>query len=163
MTSIAVDITKQYKRTSDHTSQKLTWSPADLQKAAGMDTSNKKVLVLGLMLLLSQLACDAHSMSECCSQPSRSCRLYVLLCRPGSKYLGGPLTGDAAAGILTLGKRTEDGDRLQSRLHQLLHGSRNQAAGILTMGKRTEESAGEQYMDWMAQAGTITTPLPVLS
>uniref|UniRef100_A0A673BIW3 Hypocretin neuropeptide precursor n=1 Tax=Sphaeramia orbicularis TaxID=375764 RepID=A0A673BIW3_9TELE len=61
-------------------------------------------------------------MRGCCSQPSR-----------------GTLTGDAAAGILTLGKRLEDEHRLQSRLHQLLHGSKNQAAGILTMGKRTEE------------------------
>lgn len=126
--------------------------------------AQQKVLVLVLMLLLSQLACDAHRVSECCTQPSRSCRLYVLLCRSNSKYLGGPLTGDAAAGILTLGKRKEDEDRLQSRLHQLLHGSRNQAAGILTMGKRTEERAGEQYKDWMTQSGaTITTLLPVLS
>lgn len=124
--------------------------------------TQQKVLVLVLMLLLSQLTCDAHSMSECCRQPSRSCRLYVLLCRSGGKALGGPLTGDAAAGILTLGKRREDEYRLHSRLHQLLQGSRNQAAGILTMGKRTEERAGEQYMDWMAQSETtITTPLPV--
>ncbi|XP_040919015.1 orexin [Toxotes jaculatrix] len=145
-----------------HTNQKMTWFPTNLQKAAGMDTSNRKVLVLVLVLLLSQLTCDAHSISECCRQPSRSCRLYVLLCRSGSKALGGPLTGDAAAGILTLGKRTEEEHRLHSRLHQLLQGSRNQAAGILTMGKRTEERAGEQYMDWMAQSGTtITTSLPV--
>ncbi|XP_076607732.1 hypocretin neuropeptide precursor [Chaetodon auriga] len=147
-----------------HTSRKMTWFSASFQKHTGMDTSNRKVLLLVLMLLLSQLACDAHSMSECCRQPSRSCRLYVLLCRSGSKTMGGPLTGDAAAGILTLGKRKEYEDRLQSRLHQLLHGSKNQAAGILTMGKRTEESAGEQYMDWMAQSGsTITTSLPALS
>ncbi|CAK6961262.1 orexin [Scomber scombrus] len=145
-----------------HTSQKMMWFPTNFQKAAGMDTPNRKVLVLVLILLLSQLACDAHSVSQCCKGPSHSCRLYVLLCRSGSKQLGGPLTGDASAGILTLGKRTEDEHRLQSRLHQLLQGSRNQAAGILTMGKRTEERAGEQYMDWMAQSGsTITTPLPV--
>lgn len=93
-------------------------------------------------LLLSQLACGAPSVSECCQQPSRSCRLYVLLCRPGSTPRGGPLPGDAAAGILTLGKRREEEERFQSRLHLLLHGSRNQAAGILTMGKRTEEVAG---------------------
>ncbi|KAM9345651.1 hypocretin neuropeptide precursor [Symphorus nematophorus] len=147
-----------------HTSQKMMWFPTNLQKAAGMGISNRKVLVLVLMLLLSQLACDAHSVSECCRQPSRSCRLYVLLCRSGSKTLGGALTGDAAAGILTLGKRKEDDDRLQSRLHQLLHVSRNQAAGILTMGRRTAERAGEQYMDWMAQSGsTFTTSLPILS
>ncbi|XP_070837580.1 hypocretin neuropeptide precursor [Chaetodon trifascialis] len=147
-----------------HTSRKMTWFSTSFQKHTGRDASNRKVLLLVLMLLLSQLACDAHSMSECCRQPSRSCRLYVLLCRSGGKTLGGPLRGDAAAGILTLGKRKEYEDRLQSRLHQLLHGSKNQAAGILTMGKRTEESTGEQYMDWMAQSGsTITTPLPVLS
>ncbi|XP_010738065.3 hypocretin neuropeptide precursor [Larimichthys crocea] len=127
-----------------HTSQNMMWFPTNFQKANGKVTPNKKALVLVLMLLLSQLACDAHSMSECCRQPSRSCRLYVLLCRAGGNTLGGPLTGDAAAGILTLGKRKEDEGRLQNRLHQLLHGSRNQAAGILTMGKRTEERAGEQ-------------------
>lgn len=124
--------------------------------------TQQKVLVLVLMLLLSQLTCDAHNMSECCRQPSRSCRLYVLLCRSGTKGSEGSLTGDAAAGILTLGKRREDEHRLQSRLHQLLQGSRNQAAGILTMGKRTEERAGESYMDWMAQSvSTITTSQPV--
>ena len=129
-----------------------------------ISSAQQKVLVLVLMLLLSQLACDAHSVSECCRQPARSCRLYVLLCRSGSHDFGGTPTGDAAAGILTLGKRKEDDHRLQSRLHQLLQVSRNQAEGILTMGKRTEERAGEQYMDWMAQAGSpITTPLPVLS
>ncbi|XP_030263301.1 hypocretin neuropeptide precursor [Sparus aurata] len=145
--------------TPPHTGQKMMWLPTSFQKATGMDTSNRKVLVLVLMLLLSQLACDAHSMSECCRQPARSCRLYVLLCRSGSRTSGGPLTGDAAAGILTLGKRRDEEDRLQSRLHQLLHGS-NQAAGILTMGKRTEERAAQQYMDWMSQSGTtITTPV----
>ncbi|KAK5855943.1 hypothetical protein PBY51_007572 [Eleginops maclovinus] len=141
----------------------MPWFPSNFYKAAGMQTSNRKVLVLVVMLLLSQLACEAHSISECCRQPARSCRLHMLLCRPGTNNFGGPLTGDASAGILTLGKRREDGDRLQSRLHQLLQDSRNQAAGILTMGKRTEERAGEQFMDWMAQSGTITTLLPALS
>lgn len=117
----------------------------------------QKVLVLLFMLLLSQLACDAHSVSECCRQPSRSCQLYMLLCRSGGKPPGGPLTGDAAAGILTLGKRKEEEERFQSRLHQLLHGSRNLAAGILTMGKRTEEPAGEPLVDWTSS----TTSLPV--
>ncbi|KAL3053370.1 hypothetical protein OYC64_005828 [Pagothenia borchgrevinki] len=138
----------------------MPWFPSNLQNAAGMQTSNRKVLVLVVMLLLSQLACEAHSMSECCRQPAQSCRLYMFLCRPGTNNLGRPLTGDASAGILTLGKRREDEHRLQSRLHQLLQDSRSQAAGILTMGKRTEE---RQFMDWMAQSGTITTPLPVLS
>ncbi|XP_037647448.1 orexin [Sebastes umbrosus] len=143
---------------------KMPWFPSNFHRAAGTDTSNRKVLVLVLMLLLSQLACDAHSMSDCCRQPARSCRLYVLLCRSGSQNFGGTLTGDAAAGILTLGKRGEDEHSLQSRLHQLLQGSRNQAAGILTMGKRTEERAGEQYMDWRPKSGsTITTLLPALS
>uniref|UniRef100_A0A3Q3MZK7 Hypocretin neuropeptide precursor n=2 Tax=Mastacembelus armatus TaxID=205130 RepID=A0A3Q3MZK7_9TELE len=150
--------------TSLPTSQKMMWFPANFQKSAGMNTSNRKVLVLILMMLLSQLTCDAHNVSECCGQPSRSCRLYVLLCRSGSKILGGPLTGDAAAGILTMGKRREGEHHLQSRLHQLLQGSRNQAAGILTMGKRTEERARERYMDWVSHIGTIiTTSPPVLS
>ncbi|XP_008283073.1 hypocretin neuropeptide precursor [Stegastes partitus] len=132
----------------------MMWFGSNIRNAAGMDTSNRKVLVLVLMLLLSQLTCDAHSVSECCRQPSRSCRLYVLLCRSGTKGLGGTLSGDASAGILTLGKRAEDEHRLQNRLHQLLQVSRNQAAGILTMGKRTE--------DWVERTRTsVTTPLPV--
>uniref|UniRef100_A0A673BHF7 Hypocretin neuropeptide precursor n=1 Tax=Sphaeramia orbicularis TaxID=375764 RepID=A0A673BHF7_9TELE len=73
----------------------------------------------------------------CCSQPSR-----------------GTLTGDAAAGILTLGKRLEDEHRLQSRLHQLLHGSKNQAAGILTMGKRTEEGLENRKVTGQCKQGT---------
>ncbi|XP_072224977.1 hypocretin neuropeptide precursor [Leuresthes tenuis] len=140
----------------------MSWYLTNFQKAAGMDTANRKALVLVLMLLLSQLDCDAQSVSECCKQPSRSCRLYVLLCRTGNKSMGGTHTGDASAGILTLGKRDEDEHRLQSRLHQLLHGSRNQAAGILTMGKRTNKRAGEQYMEWLARSKTtMMTPLPV--
>ncbi|XP_024920039.1 hypocretin neuropeptide precursor isoform X2 [Cynoglossus semilaevis] len=139
----------------------MPWS-VYVQRTARMDTSNKKVLVLVLMLLLSQLTCEANSMTECCRQTSRSCRLYILLCRSGGSFVSGALTGDAAAGILTLGKRGEDDHRLHSRLHQLLQGSRNQAAGILTMGKRTEEKAVEQYMDWAARSeSTITTPLPL--
>lgn len=123
----------------------------------------QKLLLLVLMLLVSHLACDAHSLSECCRQSSRSCRLYVLLCRSGSGAPGQPrLTADAAAGILTLGKRKGEETHLQRRLHQLLHGSKNQAAGILTMGKRTEEGARVQYLDWMAPADTAsTTSLPV--
>ncbi|XP_054464098.1 orexin [Anoplopoma fimbria] len=139
----------------------MSWFPTNFQNAAGMDSSNRKVLVLVLMLLLSRLACDAQSVSECCRQPTRSCRLSRFLCRSGSKNFGGALPGDAVAGILTLGKRKDDEHNLQSRLQQLLQGSRNQAAGILTMGKRNAERAGEHYMDWMARSGsTITTPLP---
>ncbi|KAL6103217.1 hcrt [Pungitius sinensis] len=146
------------------TSQKMPWFPIDFHKASGMDTSNRKVLALALMLLLSQVACDAHSLSQCCRQPARSCRLSVFLCRSGSKNFGGALPRDDAAGILTLGKRNDDEHNLQSRLNQLLQGSRNQAAGILTMGKRIAERVGEQYMAWLAQSGsTITTPLPDIS
>ncbi|XP_056262327.1 orexin [Pseudoliparis swirei] len=138
-----------------HTSQKMPWLPANFQKAAGMDTSNRKVLVLVLMLLLSQLACDAHGVSECCRRPARSCRLSVVLCRSHRPNVG----GDASAGILALGKRNEDERSLQSRLDRLLLGSRNQAAGILTMGKRIAER--EQYSDRMAQSGsTATMPRP---
>ncbi|TNN52779.1 Orexin [Liparis tanakae] len=138
------------------TSQKMPWLPANFQKAAGTDTSNRqKVLVLVLMLLLSHLACDAHGVSECCRRPARSCRLSVVLCRSHNPNVG----GDASAGILTLGKRNDDKHSLQSRLDQLLLGSRNQAAGILTMGKRIAER--EQYMDRMAQSGsTVTRPRP---
>uniref|UniRef100_A0A8C6SRQ3 Hypocretin neuropeptide precursor n=1 Tax=Neogobius melanostomus TaxID=47308 RepID=A0A8C6SRQ3_9GOBI len=94
--------------------------------------------------------------SECCQLPAASCRLYLLLCRLGGvRAEGRTLPGDAAAGILTLGKRSEEEYRLQSRLQHLLHGNHgNQASGILTMGKRTVER------DWMGQAG-ISTTLPV--
>ncbi|XP_076000453.1 hypocretin neuropeptide precursor [Genypterus blacodes] len=145
-----------------NTEQKMMWFSRNIQKAAGVDTSNRKHLVLLLMLMLSHLACDAHSVSECCRQSSRSCRLYVLLCRSGNGTLGGALSRDAAAGILTLGKRNDEEHRLQSRLNQLLQGSRNKAAGILTMGKRMEELAGETFVDWLAKSGTtITTPLSI--
>ncbi|CAN9505480.1 unnamed protein product [Ophioblennius macclurei] len=137
----------------------MTWLPTNLHRATGMDTSSRKALLLLSVLLLSQLSCDAQTLSECCSQPSRSCRLAVLLCRSGGSGVGGALTGDASVGILTLGKRGEDEVRLQGRLHQLLHSSRNQAAGILTMGKRTGRGTGQQYVDWVAQSGgTMVTP-----
>ncbi|TWW70226.1 hypothetical protein D4764_18G0010320 [Takifugu flavidus] len=162
MTSMRLTIAQQYKRhlfqkeDQKAPNQKMTWFPTNIQKGTRM-SDRQKVPVLLFLLLLSQLACDAHSVSECCRQPPHSCRLYVLLCRSGGMTLGGPLTGDAAAGILTLGKRKEEGGRFQSRLHQLLHGSRSQAAGILTMGKRTEEEAGEPFMDWTSS----TTSPPV--
>ncbi|XP_011476249.1 orexin [Oryzias latipes] len=137
------------------------WDPSNVYRAAGMETSNRKSLALVLMLLLSQADCDPHSVAECCRKPSRSCPLYALFCGSGNKSFGGARAGDAAAGILTLGKRNEEEHRLESRLQQLLHSSRNQAAGILTMGKRTEEMAGEEYMKWLALSKTtIVTPFP---
>ncbi|KAK5616922.1 hypothetical protein CRENBAI_012329 [Crenichthys baileyi] len=122
----------------------MTWYNTNFQNTAGMDTTHKKALVFMLILLLAQLGCNSQSVPECCRQPARSCRLQVLLCRSGSKSMGGTITGDAAAGILTLGKRNEDEFHLQSRLHQLLHGHKNQAAGILTMGRRTAERDRER-------------------
>ncbi|CAL8273226.1 unnamed protein product [Lota lota] len=103
--------------------------------------------VLVLVLLVSHALCDDHSVSEsCCSrEPSRACRLYVLLlCGPGGsagQALSGKSLGeDASAGILTLGKREAEEQQYHSLLHQLLRsGARNRAAGILTMGKRSEE------------------------
>ncbi|XP_067088844.1 orexin [Osmerus mordax] len=119
----------------------MWFSPMKLQTtvATGVEPPpTRKLKLLLLVLLVSHLACDAQDISECCRQNHRTCRLYVLLCRPGSGARG-VLVGDAAAGILTLGKRNGEEQRFQSRLNQLLHGSRNQAAGILTMGKRTAE------------------------
>uniref|UniRef100_A0A8C5DBN3 Hypocretin neuropeptide precursor n=1 Tax=Gouania willdenowi TaxID=441366 RepID=A0A8C5DBN3_GOUWI len=126
------------------------------------NVSTTKPLVLVLMLLLSQLACDAHDVSQCCRQTSRSCRLHMLLCRSSITTMDGARPGDASAGILTLGKRGEDELQYQSRLYHLLHGSRNQAAGILTMGKRTGARMDKDYMDWLAQSeSTMVTPVPV--
>ncbi len=78
---------------------------------------------------------------------SRSCKLYEILCRAGrrndtsvARHIG-RFNNDAAVGILTLGKRKVGERRVQDRLQQLLHGSRNQAAGILTMGKRLDDGA----------------------
>lgn len=116
-----------------------------------------------LLLLVSPLACDAHRVSQCCSllppPPQRSCRLYVLLCRHGSQAAA-PGGSDAAAGILTLGKRGPPGEeqRLQSRLQQLLHGSRNQAAGILTVGRRTAEQ--QRLARRRRSDASSSTPLP---
>ncbi|XP_068191920.1 hypocretin neuropeptide precursor [Antennarius striatus] len=135
----------------------MTLFPANSQRDSRMDVSEKKLLALmAMLLLLSPVACEAQTVSECCRQSPHSCRLYVLLCHSDSKTPGGaPLTGDAAAGILTLGKRREEEERLQSKLHLLLNGSRNQAAGILTMGKR----AGERYVEWM---GRTRSPWPLI-
>ncbi|KAK7939920.1 hypothetical protein WMY93_003246 [Mugilogobius chulae] len=125
------------------------WFTGRFLRDSGMDAKNRKVVLLVLLLLLSKSSSGANPVSECCRHPSPSCRLYLLLCRPA-----GIKPGDAAAGILTLGKRSEEEYSLQSRLNHLLHIQRNQAAGILTMGKRTVER------DWMGQA-EISTTLPV--
>ncbi|XP_026772850.2 orexin [Pangasianodon hypophthalmus] len=106
-------------------------------------SSAKLVLFLALM---TQLTCDADAMTSCCTRKPHPCSLYELLCRAGHRNLTDPdgklgrLSSDAAAGILTLGKRKATESRYQDRLQHLLHSSRNQAAGILTMGKRGAES-----------------------
>ncbi|XP_065137159.1 hypocretin neuropeptide precursor [Paramisgurnus dabryanus] len=110
-----------------------------------MDCTAKKVQLLFLVVLLVHVAREAEGVATCCARGSRSCKLYELLCRPGRRndtYMVGHIgrfNNDAAAGILTLGKRKVGERRVQDRLQQLLHGSRNQAAGILTMGKRYED------------------------
>ncbi|KAL1277984.1 hypothetical protein QQF64_024657 [Cirrhinus molitorella] len=110
-----------------------------------MDCTAKKVQLLLFMALLAHLARDAEGVATCCSSASRSCKLYEILCRAGrrndtsvARHIG-RFNNDAAVGILTLGKRKVGERRVQDRLQQLLHGSRNQAAGILTMGKRFDD------------------------
>lgn len=99
-----------------------------------------------LLTLMTKLTCDAEAMTSCCMRKLHPCTLYELLCRAGHRNLTDPdrilsrLSSDAAAGILTLGKRKATETRYQDRLQHLLHSSRNQAAGILTMGKRDGES-----------------------
>ena len=97
----------------------------------------QKVQMLLCLALLIHLACDAEGLTSCCTRKPKPCGLYELLCRRGNGTVqGGRFPGNAAMGILTLGKRKTGERRIQNRLQQLLHGSRNQAAGILTMGKR---------------------------
>ncbi|XP_026064777.1 hypocretin neuropeptide precursor [Carassius auratus] len=110
-----------------------------------MDCTAKRVQLLLFMALLAHLARDAEGVATCCSSASRSCKLYEILCRAGrrndtsiARHIG-RFNNDAAVGILTLGKRKVGERRVQDRLQQLLHGSRNQAAGILTVGKRLED------------------------
>lgn len=109
-------------------------------------SSKQKVQVFLFLALLVHLACDAEGTTSCCTRKPRPCSLYELLCRRGDgngTVQGVRFPGNAAAGILTLGKRKTGERRLQNRLQQLLHGSRNQAAGILTMGKRMESTESE--------------------
>ncbi|XP_034990149.1 hypocretin neuropeptide precursor [Zootoca vivipara] len=96
-----------------------------------MESRKIKVQRATLLLLFSLLCSSAvtkQAVPDCCRQKSCSCHLFELLYG----------TGNHAAGILTLGKRssTTATKAFQSRLYQLLHSSDNQAAGILTMGKR---------------------------
>uniref|UniRef100_A0A673J5P7 Hypocretin neuropeptide precursor n=1 Tax=Sinocyclocheilus rhinocerous TaxID=307959 RepID=A0A673J5P7_9TELE len=123
---------------------KLHWNQKIIQAAAELIKSNRVRLLL-FMALLAHLARDAEGVATCCSSASRSCKLYEILCRAGrrndtsvARHIG-RFNNDAAVGILTLGKRKVGERRVQDRLQQLLHGSRNQAAGILTMGKRFED------------------------
>ncbi|XP_077170924.1 hypocretin neuropeptide precursor isoform X2 [Paroedura picta] len=86
-----------------------------------------------LAVLLCSFATAKQAMPDCCRQRSCSCRILELLHGMGNH----------AAGILTLGKRSDPraAKAFQHRLYHLLHGSSNQAAGILTMGKRAAELA----------------------
>lgn len=128
--------------------------PTDLRLHCKMSTDAnllfspiiQKVQILLFLALLVHLACEAEGTTSCCTRKPRPCGLYELLCRRGDSngtVHGARFPGSAAAGILTLGKRKSGERRLQNRLEQLLHGSRNQAAGILTMGKRMENIEGE--------------------
>ncbi|XP_051570654.1 orexin [Myxocyprinus asiaticus] len=125
-----------------------------------MDCTAKRVQLLLLMVFVAHLARDAEGVATCCLRGSRSCRLYDLLCRAGrwndTSILDhiGRLNNDAAAGILTLGKRKVGERRIQDRLQQLLHGSRNQAAGILTMGKRFDKDNGHRSL--VHAGGTVS-------
>ncbi|XP_016339649.1 orexin-like [Sinocyclocheilus anshuiensis] len=114
------------------------------------------------MALLAHLARDAEGVATCCSSASGSCKLYEILCRAGrrndtsvARHIS-RFNNDAAVGILTLGKRKVGERRVQDRLQQLLHGSRNQAAGILTMGKRFEDGG---HLPLVFAGGTVSSPL----
>ncbi|XP_057716672.1 orexin [Corythoichthys intestinalis] len=121
----------------------MMWIDPKLKMLASSDLSYKQnvsVLLLVLVLLSHEVRCDTKTVSsECCRQPTRTCRLHLLLCRPGGVADG---LADASAGILTLGKRTEDEGAFNNRLQRLLHGSRNHATGILTMGRRAQAPWG---------------------
>ncbi|KAI7803521.1 orexin precursor [Triplophysa rosa] len=99
----------------------------------------KNCLKFQLLLLIALLAREAGGVATCCARGSRS-----------------RLNNDAAAGILTLGKRKVGERRVQARLQQLLHGSRNQAAGILTMGKRFGD---DEHRSLLHAGVTASTPV----
>ncbi|KAL8176025.1 UNVERIFIED_CONTAM: hypothetical protein K2H54_018533 [Gekko kuhli] len=86
-----------------------------------------------LVFFLCSFATARQAVPGCCRQKSCPCHLLELLHGMGNH----------AAGILTLGKRSDARatKAFQNRLYHLLHGSSNQAAGILTMGKRAAELA----------------------
>jgi len=114
------------------------------------------------MTLVAHVARDAEAVTSCCTSTSRSCKFYELLCRTGSRNDTsiarhfGRFNNDAAVGILTLGKRKVGERRVEDRLQQLLHGSRNQAAGILTMGKRFEDGG---HLPLVHAGGTESAPV----
>ncbi|KAG7459693.1 hypothetical protein MATL_G00213360 [Megalops atlanticus] len=111
-----------------------------------MKSSTAKKL-LWLALLLLRLAHGVQSMPGCCLYRACPCPPGVPPCCAGASYEGTTLS------ILTLAKRKIGERRLQSRLLQLLHGSRDQAAGILTVGRRAEASAARP-----ARATLLLTP-----
>lgn len=124
----------------------------------------QRVQLLLFMALLAHLARDAEGVATCCTSSSRSCKMYEFLCRAGrrndtsvARHFG-RFNNDAAVGILTLGKRKVGERRVEDRLQQLLHGSRNQAAGILTMGKRFEDGG---HLPLVHEGGTGTESAPV--
>nr|XP_056720615.1 hypocretin neuropeptide precursor [Euleptes europaea] len=116
-----------------------------------METHNTKIrnaTSLLLLFLLCSFTVAKHAVPNCCRQKSCSCRILELLHGMGNH----------AAGILTLGKRSDAvaAKAFQNRLYRLLHGSSSQAAGILTMGKRAAELATEHRegtpRNWLAPA-----------
>jgi len=125
-------------------------------------SSPQRVQLLLFMTLVAHVARDAEAVTSCCTSTSRSCKFYELLCRTGSRNDTsiarhfGRFNNDAAVGILTLGKRKVGERRVEDRLQQLLHGSRNQAAGILTMGKRFEDGG---HLPLVHAGGTESAPV----
>ncbi|KAL7860656.1 hypothetical protein AOLI_G00170050 [Acnodon oligacanthus] len=125
-----------------------------------MTISTAKVLLF--LVLFAQVMHASEGMASCCERRPRACGLYGLLCRTGADnstdVKSVRVSSDAAAGILTLGKRKAAESRYQDRLQHLLHGARNQAAGILTMGRRSEEGEGHPSLR-DREIGTVHSPV----
>ncbi|XP_066497759.1 orexin [Hoplias malabaricus] len=125
-----------------------------------MAISTAKTLLL--LTLLAHVCQVAQGVSGCCRRRPRACGLYGLLCHVGpgnvTETKSGRLSSDAAAGILTLGKRKSTESRYQDRLQHLLQGTRNQAAGILTMGRR-DEDGGAHSPSRSSGTGNIHAPV----